>query len=86
MTPERAQILGLEALGWIVGDAEALARFLAASGLAGADLRSVADRPETGAAAIEFLLSDEVLMQRFCEDTSGDSRALHLARHRLEQG
>ena len=46
MTPQSAEILSLEGLGWLASDADALDRFLAATGIDGADLRAAAGSRE----------------------------------------
>ena len=84
MTPENAEILALEALGWLAGQDQALDRFLAVSGLEPADLRQSAGRPDLGLAVLEFLLADEQLLLAFCETTATVPRAVQMARHRLE--
>jgi hypothetical protein len=86
MTPEAAEILALEALGWLAGDEDAFARFLALSGVDAAGLREAAGSPETGAAVLDFLLSDEALLLRFCADTDADPAAVPRARQLLAGG
>ncbi|HVV26740.1 MAG TPA: DUF3572 family protein [Rhizomicrobium sp.] len=83
MTPETAEILALQALAWLAGDEIAIGRFLDLSGLDMAALREAADSPETGAAVLDFLLANEDLLLRFCEEANVPPRDLHLARHRL---
>ncbi len=82
-TEESAEILALQALGWLVGDAERLSRFLALSGLDGATLRDVADNRDTARAVLDFLLSDEELLLDFCEMAQIAPKSLPLYRHRL---
>jgi hypothetical protein len=84
MTPQRAEILSLEGLGWLAGDDDALTRFLSLSGAGIETLRDGAASRDTHLAVIEFLLTQEDLMLRFCDDTGTDPQALHLARHILE--
>ncbi len=83
ITPEDAEILALEALGWLAGDPEALERFLQLSGLDGAELRASAGSPETGAAILDFLLRNEELLLRFCADAPSDPQAVRGAWTRL---
>jgi hypothetical protein len=83
MTPQRAAILSLEALGWLAGDEEALTGFLAISGADMTALRAGADSPDLHLAVIEYLLGQDALAQRFCETTGTDPQELHLARHVL---
>ena len=66
-TEEGAEILALQALGWLAGDETRMSRFLALSGLDPATLRSVADSRDTARAVMDFLLSDEELLLDFCE-------------------
>jgi hypothetical protein len=66
-TAEGAEILALQALGWLAGDETRLSRFLALSGLDPATLRAVADTRDTARAVMDFLLSDEDLLLDFCE-------------------
>jgi hypothetical protein len=85
MTPENAEILALEGLGWLAGDDDAIARFLNLSGMDAAALRDAAGSPETGVAVLDFLLANEDLLLRFCEDATISPKQLHLARHRLAE-
>jgi hypothetical protein len=66
-TEEGAEILALQALGWLAGDEARMSRFLALSGLDPAALRAVADSRDTARAVMDFLLSDEELLLDFCE-------------------
>jgi hypothetical protein len=83
MTPERAEILSLEGLGWLAADEDALVRFLSSSGAGIAELRQGAESRDTLLAVVEFLLAHEDLMLRFREATGVEPVALHQARHVL---
>jgi hypothetical protein len=83
MTPENAEILALEGLGWLAGEEDGIQRFLNQSGIDAAALRDAAGSPDLGVAILDFLLGNEDLLLRFCESASLSSRQLHLARHRL---
>jgi hypothetical protein len=83
MTPENAEILALEALGWLAGEDDAIQRFLGSSGIDPAELRQAAGNPDTGAAVLDFLMGDEELLLRFCEHAQVSPKQLHLARYRL---
>lgn len=84
ITPERAEILALEALAWLAGRPEDIGRFLTVSGLDAADLRRAADNPDLLGSLLDFLLANEPLLIDFCQDASTPTRDVHLARHRLE--
>ena len=83
MTPERAEILALEALGWLAGQPEAMQGFLNLSGIDVAGLRDGAGTSEVGAGVLDFLLGDEPVMLRFCEDMQIDPRQMQAARNAL---
>ena len=85
ITAESAEILALEALGWLAGQDEPLGRFLQVSGFEPAALRAGAGSPGVGLAVMEFLLMDEVLLVAFCDATGTPPRTLHAARQRLEE-
>lgn len=83
-TPETAEILGLQALGWLAGDSDGLDRFLLSAGTDAAILRRAAEEPAMLGAVLEFLLANEDLLLRFCEDSSTLPVEVHRARHLLE--
>lgn len=80
MTSENAEILALEALGWLAGEEDGIQRFLGQSGIEAGDLRDGAGTPEMNAAVLDFLLAHEDLLLRFCEAASVEPRAVHVAR------
>jgi Protein of unknown function (DUF3572) len=65
---EAAEILALQALGWLVAHEELVNAFLGASGLTERDLPRAASRPDTLAAVLDFLLEDETRLLAFCAD------------------
>jgi hypothetical protein len=82
-TREKAEILALEALTWLAGDEESLQRFLDQSGTDASILRATAGSPGTQVAVLDFLLANEDLLLRFCENAAIEPRFLHLAHHQL---
>ena len=83
-TPERAEILALEALAWLVGRQDDIGRFLHVSGLETGDLRRAAGKAELLGSLLDFLLQNEPLLVEFCQDSSVSPKAVHAARHKLE--
>jgi hypothetical protein len=83
VTPERADILALEGLGWLAGQDDAFQRFLNQSGSDAASLRGTAGSREMGVAVLDFLLGNEDLLLQFCESASIAPKQIHLARHQL---
>jgi hypothetical protein len=84
LSPERAEILALEALAWLAADEGGIARFLAASGVDTADLREAAGSPGLAVAILNFLLSHEDLLLAFCESSGNSAAILHRACRLLE--
>jgi hypothetical protein len=82
-TQENAEILALEGLGWLVGEENAIQRFMDQAGIDAAALRDAAGSPGTGLAVLDFLLGNEDLLLRFCESAGIAPKALHMARHQL---
>jgi hypothetical protein len=86
MTPERAEILALEGLGWLAGRPDDLQRFLNLSGMDVAALREGAGTHGMSLAVIDFLMGDEPLLVAFCEDSQLDPRRMQSARFALAGG
>ena len=84
ISPETAEILALQALGWLAGRPEDIARFLAGSGLEAAELRRAASDPQLLGSLLDFLLANEPLLLEFCQDASIVPQSVQLARYRLE--
>jgi hypothetical protein len=78
-----AETIGLKALSFLAAEPEALNRLLATSGIEPAALRESADQPHVLAAVLDFLLSEDSLLIRFCGDQSLEPRAVHVAAARL---
>ncbi len=83
MEARDAEILALKALRFLAESDGGLNRFVAGSGLAAADLRRLAREPETLAAVMDFLLSDEGLLLQFCQAEELDPRAVQRLRAQL---
>jgi hypothetical protein len=85
-TPENAEILALEALGWLAGEETGIARFMDQAGIDAASLRDAAGSPGMALAVLDFLLGNEDLLLQFCESAGIAPKDLHLARHQLGGG
>ncbi|WP_373353777.1 DUF3572 domain-containing protein [Pseudoroseicyclus sp. CXY001] len=80
MTPERAEIVGLQALAWLVAEEELLPVFLGASGADLAQLRASAGDPAVLASVLDFLLMDDSWVQSFAAEAGCRPEELRLAR------
>ncbi|MFO1201627.1 MAG: DUF3572 domain-containing protein [Tabrizicola sp.] len=67
MQPEVAQVLAIQALGWIAGNDELFPLFLSATGAGMAELRARAADPDFLAAVLDFLLQDDRWVVAFCD-------------------
>lgn len=84
MTPEKAEILALEALAWLAGRHDDITRFLAVSGMETTDLRRAAGERDFLVSLLDFLLANEPLLLDFCQDASMQPQAIHKARFAME--
>lgn len=65
MTNDEAQGIAIRGLQFLVGEPEALGRFLALTGIGPADVRAAARQPEFLTGVLEFFLEDESLLLAF---------------------
>ncbi len=86
MTPDAAQVLALQALGWIASDDEVFPQFLVATGLGAGDLRARAGEAEVQAAVLDFLLQDDRWVVAFCDAGGHPYTAPQAARAALPGG
>jgi Protein of unknown function (DUF3572) len=80
---EEAQGLAISMLGYIAEEPETLGRFLAATGLGPANLRTAASEPQFLAAVLEYVLSDESLLLAYTERLKVRPTMVAAARYRL---
>jgi Protein of unknown function (DUF3572) len=66
---EAAEVLALEALGWLVADEALLPQFLDASGVSPGELRSRAGEPDMLLAVLDFLMGDDARIIGFSTAT-----------------
>jgi len=81
---QSAEILALEALGWLAGNEAGLARFLAATGSDIDTIRKGAGGMDIARAVLDFLLENEDLLLAFCEIASTLPHAVQAARRQLD--
>ncbi|UWP94268.1 DUF3572 domain-containing protein [Aliiroseovarius crassostreae] len=86
MKPEDAEVIGLTALTWLVGNEELLPVFLGASGAGIDDLKQGAGNPEFLAAVLDFLTMDDDWVVEFCRANTLPFDAPMRARHALPGG
>lgn len=67
MTPDRAQTIALQALGWLAGNDELAPVFLGSTGGSVEDMRARATDPDFQASVLEFLTMDDAWVVAFCD-------------------
>ena len=67
MNSDHAEMIGLKALAWLVGNEELLPVFLGASGTSEAELKDRAADPEFLGFLLDFLLMDDAWITAFCD-------------------
>lgn len=86
MQQDRAEMIALQALGWLAGNDDLLPVFLGATGASTDDLRLQAGDPAFLASILDFLMMDDAWVISFC-DFAGMPYALPMqARQALPGG
>lgn len=80
---ENAEILALQALGWIAGHEELCPVFLGSTGLDAEEMRGRAGDRVFLASVLEFLTMDDDWVIAFCDQRGLDYKEPLLARHVL---
>ncbi len=86
MTPERAETVALQALGWLAAQDELLPVFMGASGASEADIRTRAADPDFLGAVLDFLVMDDAWVIAFCDATGLAYTEPQVARQALPGG
>jgi hypothetical protein len=86
MRQDLAEVVALEALGWLAGNEELLGVWLGATGASADDLRARAGEPEFLASVLDFLCLDDAWVLAFASDTGTAPEAVMQARAGLPGG
>jgi hypothetical protein len=85
ITREAAETLAIQALTYLAGEPERLARFLASTGIGPDSLRAAAREPLFLAGVLDHLANDEALLTDFAAQASIDPLAIGKARETLSR-
>jgi len=85
-TAPDAELVAVNALGFLADRPEDLGRFLALSGIDPADLRGLAGDPDFLGGILDFLLGDESLLLAYSADAELPPETIALARRQLDRG
>ncbi len=83
MTPDRAETVALQALGWLAGNEELCPVFLGATGASPEDMRARAADPAFLGSVLEFVTMDDVWIIAFCDAAGLDYDVPLRARYAL---
>ncbi len=67
MNAEAAELLAINALGWLAAQEDLLGVFLGSSGASVDDLKTQAQNPEFLGAVLDFLTMDDAWVVAFCD-------------------
>jgi len=67
MTPDHAETVALQALGWLAGNEELLPLFLGSTGADSAEMAARATDPAFLGSVLEFLTMDDAWVVAFCD-------------------
>jgi hypothetical protein len=68
MKQESAEMVAVQALGWLAGNDDLLPVFLGATGVTADDLRARAADPAFLGSVLEFLMQDDAWVIAFCDN------------------
>lgn len=69
MTQDHAEVIGLQALGWLAKSQDLLSVFIGATGMDAATLRANAGSADTLIAVLDFICMDDRWVRSFCDET-----------------
>ena len=67
LAKDSAEVIALEALGWLASDDELSGVFMGSTGASASEMRERATDPEFLASVLDFLLMDDAWVQAFCD-------------------
>ncbi len=83
LTAEGAELLAIDALGWLAGDEEALERFMALTGVDPGQLRQAAADPAFLTGVLDYFANDERLVVAYATHAGIPPERLLVARQVL---
>lgn len=83
MTPQHAETLAIQALGWLAGNDDLWPVFLGSTGAAAEDMAGRATDPAFLASVLEFLTMDDAWVIAFCDTVGAAYDAPLRARYAL---
>jgi hypothetical protein len=85
LAAEVAEVLAIQALGFIAQDDERLGRFLALTGMGPAEIRAAASERHFLAGVLDYVTGDEELLVAFAGHAEVDPATIAIARQALAE-
>lgn len=85
LAAEVAEVLAIQALGFIAQDEERLGRFLAITGMGPAEIRDAARDRHFLAGVLDYLVGDEELLVAFASHANVDPTTIAIAQQALAE-
>ena len=86
MTPEAAQVIAIQALGWLVGSNELLSVFMGSTGTSAEDLKASLEDTSFLVSVMDFILMEDQWVLDFCDVVGFDPHKLQSVRQALPGG
>lgn len=86
LTPESAETIALQALGWLATNEELMPVFLGATGASVDDLKAQAGDPAFLGSVLDFITMDDAWVVSFCDTIGLDYTQPMIARQALPGG
>ena len=86
MTPDAAQVIAIQALGWLVGNNELLPVFMGSTGTSAEDLKARVEDASLLVSVMDFILMEDEWVLDFCDVAGLDPHKLQSVRHALPGG
>ena len=86
MTPDAAQVIAIQALGWLVGNDELLPVFMGSTGTTAEDLKARVEDASLLVSVMDFILMEDEWVLDFCDVVGLDPHKLQSVRHALPGG
>ena len=86
MTPDAAEVIAIQALGWLVRNDELLPVFMGSTGTSAEDLKASIEDTPLLVSVMDFILMEDQWVLDFCDVAGFDPHKLQSVRHALPGG
>ena len=86
MTPDAAEVIAIQALGWLVRNDELLPAFMRSTGISSEDLKASIEDTSLLVSVMDFILMEDQWVLDFCNFAGFDPHKLQSVRYALPGG